>query len=60
VSVFTKTVRPRFAEIQAKLSVLGEMCGKPAGNVRIIASEHAVRPLVRPRLKFWLPQHPDI
>ena len=34
--------------------------GKPAGNVRITATEHAVRSLVWPRLKAWLPRYPDV
>ncbi len=55
-----QTVGPRFADIEAELSVLGEMRGKPAGNVRITATEHAVRSLIWPRLKSWLPQYPDI
>src|SRR5271157_5430823 len=45
-----QTVGPRFADIEAELTVLGEMRGKPAGSVRITATEHAVRTLVWPRL----------
>jgi DNA-binding transcriptional LysR family regulator len=55
-----QTISPRFADIEAELSVLGEMRGKPAGNIRITATEHAVRSLVWPRLKSWLPQYADI
>jgi DNA-binding transcriptional LysR family regulator len=54
------TVGPRFADIEAELAVLGEMRGKPAGTVRITATEHAVRSLVWPRLKPWLPRYPDV
>src|SRR5271169_1463661 len=55
-----QTVGPRFADIEAELAVLREMRGKPAGSVRITATEHAVRTLVWPRLETWLPKYPDI
>lgn len=55
-----RTVEPRLAEIEAELAMLGEMRGKPAGTVRINATEHAVRTLVWPRLLPWLPTYPDI
>jgi DNA-binding transcriptional LysR family regulator len=55
-----QTVGPRFADIEAELAVLGELRGKPAGTVRITATEHAVRTLVWPRLQPWLPRVPDI
>jgi len=55
-----RTVGPRFADIEAELAVLGELRGKPAGNVRITATEHAVRMLIWPRLNPWLPKFPDI
>jgi DNA-binding transcriptional LysR family regulator len=52
------TVGPRFADIEAELAVLGELRGKPAGTVRITATEHAVRTLLWPRLQPLLPQYP--
>lgn len=55
-----QTIGPRFADIEAELAVLGELRGKPAGTVRITATEHAVATLVWPRLKPWLPRYPDI
>jgi DNA-binding transcriptional LysR family regulator len=55
-----RTVGPRFADIEAELAGLGELRGKPAGTVRITATEHAARTLVWPRLLPWLPQYPDI
>jgi DNA-binding transcriptional LysR family regulator len=54
------TVGPRFADIEAELAVLGELRGKPAGTVRITATEHAVRTLVWPRLQPWLAKFPHI
>ena len=55
-----RTVEPRLAEIEAELSMLREMRGKPRGTVRITATEHAVQALVWPRLRPWLAQYPDI
>jgi DNA-binding transcriptional LysR family regulator len=55
-----RTVGPRFEDIEAELAVLGEMRGKPAGTVRITATEHSMRTLIWPRLEPWLPLFPDI
>lgn len=55
-----QTVGPRFADIEAELAVLGELRGKPAGPVRITATEHAVRTLIWPRPGPWLLRYPDI
>jgi DNA-binding transcriptional LysR family regulator len=55
-----QAVGPRFADIEAELAVLGELRGKPAGSVRITATEHAARTLIWPRLAAWLPKYPDI
>jgi len=55
-----ETVSPRFADIEAELAVLRELRGKPAGSVRITATEHAVRTMIWPRLEAWLPKYPDI
>ena len=55
-----QTVGPRLADIEAELAVLGELRGKPAGTVRITATEHAVHTLIWPRLRAWLPKYPDI
>ena len=55
-----QAVGPRFADIEAELAVLRELRGKPAGSVRITATEHAARALIWPRLDAWLPKYPDI
>ena len=52
-----RTVGPRFDDIEAELAVLGEMRGKPAGTVRITATEHSMRSLIWPRLEPWLPSY---
>ena len=50
-----QTVGPRFEDIEAELAVLGEMRGKPAGTVRITATEHSMRTLIWPRLQAMAP-----
>lgn len=55
-----RTVGARLADIEAELTVLGELRGKPVGTIRITATEHAVRMLIWPRLLPWLPKYPDI
>ncbi|KQU89765.1 LysR family transcriptional regulator [Variovorax sp. Root318D1] len=55
-----QTVGPRFADIEAELTVLGELRGKPAGTVRITASEYAAGTLVWPRLRPLLAKYPGI
>ena len=51
---------PRFVDIDAELAVLGELRGKPAGLIRITATEHAVKTIIWPRLLPWLSRYPDI
>src|ERR1700678_4380841 len=36
-----ETAGPRFEEIEAELAALGDLRDKPAGTIRISASEHA-------------------
>ncbi|QGY01901.1 LysR family transcriptional regulator [Methylobacterium mesophilicum SR1.6/6] len=55
-----RAVGPRFEEIEAGLASLAEMRGKPAGNLRITADEHAAPTLLWPALRRVLPDHPDI
>jgi DNA-binding transcriptional LysR family regulator len=53
-------VGPRLADIDSELAVLHELRGRPAGTVRITATEHAARALIWPRLQPWLSKYPDI
>jgi DNA-binding transcriptional LysR family regulator len=55
-----RTVAPQFDEIDAELSALSELRDSPAGTVRITASDHAVRTVLVPKLKSFLPKYPDI
>lgn len=54
------TIGPRLEGIEADLAALGELRDKPAGNIRITASEHAADSILLPRLAKLLPDYPDI
>src|SRR3954464_11508757 len=51
---------PRFEEIDATLASITELRERPAGNVRITATEFAIDTLLIPKLAKVLRQHPDI
>src|SRR5918993_5082418 len=53
-------VGTHFEEIEAELEALGELREKPAGTVRITASENAATTILLPKLASLLPQYPDI
>ena len=55
-----RTVGPRFEEIHAELAALGEMREKPAGTIRITATENAAASVLWPALAKFLPDYPDI
>jgi DNA-binding transcriptional LysR family regulator len=54
------TLRPALSNIEAELSSLGDMRDKPAGSIRITASEHAATLYVWPKLVPLLAAYPDI
>ncbi|MEW7847648.1 LysR substrate-binding domain-containing protein [Massilia aurea] len=54
------TIGPRLDGIAEDLAALSDMRDKPAGTVRITASEHAASSLLLPRLAGLLPAYPDI
>ena len=54
------TLAPRFEEIEAELASLGELREKPAGTIRITATEHAADAILLPKLVKLLPAYPDI
>ena len=45
-----RTVAPRFDEIDAELAAVSELRDKPAGTVRITATEHAAEAVLWPAL----------
>jgi len=55
-----QTVGPRFEEIEAELAALSELREKPAGTIRITATEHAAHTILWPKLAKVLPQYPDL
>ncbi len=54
------TVAPAFDSIDAQLTSLGELRERPAGSLRITASEHAARTVLWPVLRRLLPDYPEI
>jgi DNA-binding transcriptional LysR family regulator len=54
------TVGHRFEEIEAELHALSELRDKPAGTIRISATENAIQTLLVPKLEKFLPEYPDI
>jgi DNA-binding transcriptional LysR family regulator len=54
------SVGSRFEEIEAELEALSELRDKPAGTIRITASENPVTTILLPKLAKFLVQYPDI
>jgi DNA-binding transcriptional LysR family regulator len=55
-----QTVAPRLAEIEAELASIGELRDKPAGTIRITATEYAADAILLPKLAKLLREYPDI
>src|SRR6266404_2309262 len=55
-----QSIGPRFEEIDAELSAVRDLREKPAGTIRITATENAVDALLLPKLAKMLPTYPDI
>ncbi len=53
-------IGPHFDEIEAQIDALSDLRDKPAGNIRITASDHAINHVLWPKLRMFLPNHPDI
>lgn len=54
------TVGPRLEEIEAELAAVGELREKPAGSIRITATEYATNAVLMPKLAKLLREYPDI
>jgi DNA-binding transcriptional LysR family regulator len=54
------TLDPRFEEIDAELAALSELREKPAGTIRITATDYAADTILWPKLTKFLRQYPDI
>lgn len=55
-----QSLAPRMAEIEAEIAALMEFRDKPAGNIRITLSDHALNSIVWPKLRPVLRAYPDI
>jgi DNA-binding transcriptional LysR family regulator len=55
-----RTAGPRLEEIEAELAVLSELREKPAGTIRITATEYAADAILLPKLTKLLREYPDI
>jgi DNA-binding transcriptional LysR family regulator len=54
------TAAPRIEEIEAELAAVSELRDKPAGTIRITATEHAADAILLPKLGKLLRRYPDI
>ena len=54
------TVGPRLEEIEAELAAVRELRDKPAGTIRITATENATDTILLPKLAPLLREYPDI
>jgi DNA-binding transcriptional LysR family regulator len=54
------SIGPRLEEIKAELAALSELREKPAGTIRITATEYAADEILLPKLASFLPAYPDI
>src|SRR5512132_1516095 len=54
------TLGPRFEEIDAELAALSELRAKPAGTIRITATDYAADTILWPKLAKFLREDPDI
>jgi DNA-binding transcriptional LysR family regulator len=55
-----RSLGPRFEEIDAELSAVRDLRDKPAGTIRITATEYAADAILLPKLATLLPRYPDI
>nr|WP_294522101.1 LysR family transcriptional regulator [uncultured Rhodopila sp.] len=55
-----RSIGPRFAEVDAELQAVTELRDKPAGTIRLTATENAAESVLWPALERFLPNYPDI
>jgi DNA-binding transcriptional LysR family regulator len=55
-----RTLAPRLEEIDAELRAVSELREKPAGTIRITATEYATNSILLPKLAKLLRNYPDI
>lgn len=55
-----RAIGPHFEGIEAELAALGELRAKPAGTLRISATNYVANAMLVPKLAALLPRYPDI
>jgi DNA-binding transcriptional LysR family regulator len=55
-----QNVGPRFEEIEAELDALSELRERPAGTIRITATDYAADVVIWPKLAKFLPKYPEV
>ena len=55
-----RRIAPRLDEVASELAALGELRERPAGTIRITATEYAIESLLMPKLAPLLRAYPDI
>src|SRR6516165_6453607 len=55
-----RNIEPRFDEIEAEIAAVRELREKPAGRIRITATEFSIDTLLVPKLAPLLREYPDI
>src|SRR6266404_7743809 len=55
-----QTIAPRFEEIDSELAAVTEFRDKPAGTIRITATDYATETVLWPRLSPVLRDYPDL
>ena len=55
-----RALRPAFDQIDAELGALGELRDKPAGTIRITASDHVADTILWPAIARLVRQFPDV
>jgi DNA-binding transcriptional LysR family regulator len=55
-----QSLGPRFEEIEAELAAVSELRQKPAGTIRITATEYTADAILLPKLAKLLREYPDI
>ncbi|MEZ2131543.1 MULTISPECIES: LysR family transcriptional regulator [unclassified Sinorhizobium] len=53
-------IGPHFDEIETQVDALSELRDKPAGTIRITAADYAIKYVLWPKLRKFLPKYPDI
>ncbi len=53
-------IGPHFDEIDAQIEALSALRDKPAGTIRITAADYAIKHVLWPKLRIFLPRFPDI